>query len=360
MPMYRQEFALSPLQVSMLLAMPVLVGSLGRIMLGALTDRYGGRRMFAVICLITALPTAALSFVAHLSLLWPVIFVLGLAGASFAVGVPYINAWFDRRERGLALGVYGVGNAGTAAAGLLTPRLVLMTNRTTVFLALAALLVLAGVAMARWGRDAPGWRPNRVSPAKGLLAALRWHPVWPLSMLYAVTFGAFIAFGLYLPIVLTTRYDLSMVDAAARAAGFVLLATLARPVGGWLSDRLGALPVLRLVFTVAALLVLGIASEPTLMPIGTVLYLTLAVMLGMGNGAVFAYIGHGCPEKLVGTASGVVGMMGGLGGFFPPLLMGASLQLTDSYAPALLLLVFISATIAVNMRRLMPATQGYK
>jgi NNP family nitrate/nitrite transporter-like MFS transporter len=274
--------------------------------------------------------------------------------------VPFVNAWFGRRERGLALGVYAMGNAGTALSGLLTPRLVLATNRAVVFLSLATLLIVVGISMWKWGRDAPDWRPNRVSALKRLGSALRWRPIWPLGALYAVTFGAFVAFGLYLPVVLTTRYDLSMVDAAARAAGFVLLATLARSVGGWLSDRLGALPVLRLVFTVAALLVLGIASEPSLMPVGTVLYLSLAVMLGMGNGAVFAYIGHGCPEKLVGTVSGIVGTAGGLGGFFPPLLMGASLQLTDSYAPALLLLMLICAAIAINLRRMMPATQGYK
>ena len=360
MPLYRQDFSLSPLQISILLALPVIVGSLGRIPLGVLTDRYGGKNMFAVVCLLAAVPVVGLAYVQQLQLLWLVALCLGIAGASFAVGVPYVNAWFGVRERGLALGVYAMGNAGTALSGLVTPPLALATSRATVFLAIATMLVVGGLAMWKWGRNAPKWAPNRMPVGTRLLQAVRWQPIRPLSLLYAVTFGAFVAFGLYLPVILTTSYDLSMVDAAARAAGFVLLATIARPFGGWLSDRLGALPILRLVFLVSAVVVLWIAFNPPLMPVGTALYLLLAVMLGMGSGSVFAYIGHGCPEKLTGTVSGIIGTAGGLGGFFPPLLMGVSMQFTGSYTLALFLLSAVCMAIAVGLQRMLAVNRGYK
>lgn len=342
---YARTFALTPFAVSALLAVPVIVGSLGRIPLGLLTDRFGGKRMFAAACFAASITVVGLALAGSYPTLLFAAFCLGIAGAVFAIGVPFVSAWFPKHERGFALGVYAVGNAGTALSGLLTPRMAVWFGHTTVFLFVALLLITAGAAMLVFGADAPEWRPAPTSAAKQFARAFRWRTTWLLSALYAITFGAFVAFGFYLPVMLHVVYGLSATDAAARAAGFVLVATATRPLGGWLSDRVGGIAVIRTVFLAVAVLAPAIALEPSLAVIGTIAYLSLAAGLGVGNGAIFALIGHQCDERIVGTVTGIVGAAGGLGGFFPPLVMGVSFQLLGSYAAALLLLGIVCALI---------------
>jgi NNP family nitrate/nitrite transporter-like MFS transporter len=170
--------------------------------------------------------------------------------------------------------------------------------------------------------------------------------------LYALTFGAFVSLGLYLPVLLHQSYALNPTDAAARAAGFVLLATAMRPLGGWLSDRLSGLVVLRAVCLGIFLLAVLAAYRPTLAPLGTVSYLGLAAVLGIGNGAIFAVIGHRCPASFAGTVTGLVGAGGGLGGFFPPLIMGFSYQVFNSYTLALGLFALAGLALFLSLRRL--------
>lgn len=350
-PAYATELDLSPFAISALLATPVIVGSLGRLPLGVLTDKYGGRRIFAIICFLASLPSAYLAFAGSYAELAMAAFFLGIAGASFAVGVPFVNAWFPREKRGFALGLFAMGNAGTAISGLLTPRLSEHFSRPTTFLFVAVCLLLAGSFMWAKGRDAPSWKPTRKPMSASLREAAAWPQARKLAIIYAVTFGAFVALGLYLPILLKVVYHLEIADAGAKAAGFVVLATLARPVGGWLSDKVGGAAILRGVLIAAAGLAAIAALNPSLMPFGTIVYLSLAVALGLGNGAVFAVIGHLCDPKQVGSVTGIVGAAGGLGGFFPPLLMGASYQLFHSYTLALLL---FTATCLI----LLPITFG--
>ena len=356
---YAKQFALSPVSVSALVAAPVLIGSLARIPVGLLTDRYGGRRIFALICIAASLAAAGLMFAHSFGTLLTTAFGLGIAGASFAVGVPFVNAWFPKRERGLALGIYATGNAGTAASGLLTPHLVAFTSRTTVFSCFAALLVILGIVMAARGRDAPDWRPAKAAVRERLQYALTWEFTVRLALLYAITFGAFVAFGLYLPVLLNQSYGLNATDAASRAAGFVLLATVVRPLGGWLSDRSNGIIVIRAVFLTVFLLAVLAATRPLLAPVGTIAYLGLAAALGIGNGAIFAIIGHRCPAKLVGTVTGLVGAAGGLGGFFPPLLMGFSYQVFHSYSAALLMLAAVVLAIFLFSKRLLGASKTF-
>ncbi len=345
---YASEFNLSPFALSALIAMPVIVGSLGRIPLGLLTDRFGGRRMFIAVCIFASIPTAFFAVALNYTELLAAAFCLGIAGASFAVGVPFVSAWFPRQKRGFALGLYGVGNAGTALSGFLTPRLHDTAGKPATFLFVAALLLLAGTLML-WSKDAPAWKPARAPAVARLAEAMHWRPTKWLALLYAVTFGAFIAFGLYLPILLNANYSLEPTDAAARAAGFVLLATLARPVGGWLSDHIGGTIVLRFALGSVAVLACIVASSPTLMPLGTIAYLLIAALLGAGNGAIFTLIGRLSNEKRVGAVTGIVGAAGGIGGFFPPLVLGASFQSFHSYTLALLL--FAAASVVI-----LPAT----
>ncbi len=356
---YAKEFSLSPFMLSVLVAAPVMVGSLGRVPLGVLSDRYGGRRVLAVVCVAAAAAVAGLTVADSPPRLLTAAVALGVAGAAFAAGVPFVNAWFPKNQRGLALGMYAIGNAGTAVSGLLTPRLAGVLGRTQMFWLVAALLLAAGIAMGMFGRESPSWRRAKGSSFKRLWAALKWELTWKLSLLYALTFGAFVALGLYLPVLLNQSYGLSTADAAARAAGFVLLATLVRPLGGWLSDRLSGLVVIRTVCLIMAVLAVLAACKPELAPLGTVAYLGLAAALGIGNGAVFAIIGHRCPAAIVGTVTGLVGAAGGLGGYFPPLIMGLSYQLFGSYAAALGLFALASLGLFAGLRHLFGLSAKY-
>jgi NNP family nitrate/nitrite transporter-like MFS transporter len=169
------------------------------------------------------------------------------------------------------------------------------------------------------------------------LAASRLPIARDLAVLYAITFGGFVAFGVYLPTFLKTVYGLGTTDAASRAAGFVVLATLARPVGGWLSDRVSGIKVLQWALGVVAAGAVVTAFQPHIV-LATIAFLAMAAALGLGNGAVFALVGTGVPAASVGSVTGLVGAAGGLGGFLPPIVMGLVYQATGDYAIGLMLL----------------------
>lgn len=356
---YANQLNLSPLTLSVLVAAPVAIGSLGRIPVGMLADRYGGRRTLTAVCWLAAAVVAWLSLTDSSTELMAAAFALGVAGTAFAAGVPFVNAWFPKNQRGLALGIYAMGNAGTAISGLLTPNLVQAMGQAHLFWLVACLLILAGAMMSIFGQDGPDWRPAKSSALVRLKKAFSWKLTSRLSLLYALTFGAFVTLGLYLPILLNKSYDLTVVDAAARAAGFVLVATAIRPLGGWLSDQLSGLTVLRLAFLAMFVLAGAAATQPPLAPIGTLVYLGLAAALGIGNGAVLAIVGHRCDARLVGTVTGLIGAAGGIGGYFPPLVMGLSFQLFNSYAAALLLFATTCLIIFWKLKKLLGITAKY-
>ncbi|MGW5385805.1 MFS transporter [Nocardia sp. NPDC003963] len=245
-PRFRDDLGLNSFQESLVVAVPVVVGSLGRIPIGALADRYGGRLMFPVVSLITVVPVLFLGLVGHSALAALLIggFFLGVGGTVFAVGVPFVSAWFPPEKQGLAIGVYGMGMGGTAISALTTVRLVDAGNTATPFLLCALALVIYAVAAWYLLRDAPGRTPPTESITARLNQTVRLPATWAASALYAVSFGGFVAFSVYLPSYLRTAYDLSQTDAANRMAGFVLLAVVMRPVGGWLADRFDAPTVL--------------------------------------------------------------------------------------------------------------------
>jgi MFS transporter, NNP family, nitrate/nitrite transporter len=336
-PDYRDLLSLAPLQVSLLVAVPVILGSLARIALGALTDRHGGRRVFTALCLVVVVPLLLLATVETYPTLLIGALLLGVSGASFAVGIPFVNAWFPPAKRGTALGIYGMGNLGTAIAAFTTQPIAGLTSRTGVFLTVTAVMVLTAFVTWSLGRDAPTWEPQLLPMGARLRTALRLRVTLDLAGLYAITFGGFVAFGVYLPTYLQEIYGLEVADAAARAGGFILLATLARPIGGMLSDRIGAPRVLAAALAVVGIGAVAIAFELPL-AVATVAFLVVAAGLGVGNGAVFALVGRRSPPASVGAVTGFVGAAGGLGGFLPPLVMGAVFQTTGSYTIGLMLL----------------------
>ncbi|MFF4128746.1 nitrate/nitrite transporter [Microbispora rosea] len=343
---YKELLRLTPFEASVLVAIPVIVGSLGRIVLGALTDRYGGRLMFAVASMLGVVPVVFLAFAESYPPLLAGGFVLGLTGATFAIGVPFVNAWFPPERRGLALGIFGMGNIGTAISGFATPWLADRFGRPTPFLVVAVALVVVGLAFLAFGRESPGTRRATEPFLVRFLAAGRLRVTRELAAMYALTFGGFVAFGAYLPLYLKAVYGLSTADAAARAAGFVVLATLARPVGGWLADRFGGETVLSGALAVAVACAVAVSFAPP-MALATAGFLAMAAALGLGNGAVFALLGGAVPAHAIGSATGVVGAVGGLGGFLPPIVMGLIYQATGSYAIGLMLLAAVAAAALV-------------
>lgn len=344
---YGEEFSLSAFQVSVIVAVPVIVGSLGRIPVGALTDRFGARVMFPAVSLLTIVPVLFTGLVAtNFAMLVLGGFFLGLGGTAFAIGVPFVNRWFAPENRGTALGIFGMGTAGTAVASFTTVAISEAFGRPAPFVLVAVLLAAYAVVARMLLRDAPGLTAPAGSLAARTLATLKVRATGQLALIYALGFGGFVAFSVYLPTYLVTAYGLERGDAALRTAGFVVLAVIARPVGGWLSDRFHPIPVLVVNFLVTAAMAVLAALELELLPGGTVAFLVMAIMLGSASGACFALVAKLAPPDKVGSVTGIVGAAGGLGGFFPPLVMGAVYTQTGSYFLGLLLLALTALALA--------------
>jgi NNP family nitrate/nitrite transporter-like MFS transporter len=333
-PAFRQALGLSASQTALLIAVPVLLGSLARIPMGMLTDRIGGRAVFTILLAVTAIPVVLIPAVRGYRELLIVAFFLGIAGSSFAVGVGYVSRWFSMERQGSALGVYGLGNIGHSFAVFLGPLLAAALGRERVFYGLAALLLAWAVIFGALARNAPSTlRPQSVREMATVLANAPLS--WALAAFYFLTFGGFVAFSIYLPTLLRDQFRLTATDAGFRAAGFVVLATAARPVGGWLADLIGGARVLSAVFVGVGLFSLLLAW-PAMLPF-TVGALGCAALLGVGNGAVFQLVPRYFPKERA-TVTGLVGAMGGMGGFFPPLLLGFFLDRMGTVWPGFVLL----------------------
>ncbi len=333
MPLLKKQLGLDPLQVSIALAVPVLLGSLGRIPLGALTDRFGGRIVFLLVLLASAIPAFMMGNVSSYTQLLVWGFFIGIALASFAVGVAFVSPWYPPQKQGSALGIYGAGNAGQSIAAFGAPVLAASAGFAWGFRAFGILAILWLALWAVMARNAP-----RRKPPVSMMDSLR--PLadsksWILSLYYFLTFGGFVAMSIYLPTFLTEMFQLTPQDAGLRTAGFVVLATAMRPVGGVLADRIGGTSILRWIFPFTALMALFLA-RPSMIPF-TIGALGMAAAIGLGNGAVFKLVPEYFPGN-VGSVTGLVGASGGLGGFFPPLAVGALYRATGSYAWGFLLL----------------------
>uniref|UniRef100_A0AAU3I6P9 NarK/NasA family nitrate transporter n=1 Tax=Streptomyces sp. NBC_01393 TaxID=2903851 RepID=A0AAU3I6P9_9ACTN len=332
------KLSLSSFEQSLMVAVPVLVGSLGRVPVGALTDRFGAKLMFPLVTALTIVPVLLLIVVkdSYAGLL-VVGFFLGLGGTTFAIGVPLVNSWFPPARRGFAIGVFGAGMGGVALSGYFTPR-IYKHGENLPFVVLAIALAVMAVVEYFLLSD----RPDRVVPTtslgKRLSDAGHLRVTWELAALYAIGFGGIVAFGVYLPTYLKTWYDLSPTDAGTRAAGFALVTVVFRPIGGWLSDRVHPAVVTSWALGVVGAMAVCQAFEPHLVPGGTVFLLVMAAGLGTSSGSVFAMVARVTPPPQVGSVTGIVGATGGLGGFVPPLVMGAVYSAKGSYAIGFMLL----------------------
>lgn len=355
-PAYKTLLGLSPFQQSLIVAVPVIVGAIGRIPIGGLTDKFGARIMFPAVSFLTILPVL---YVGHLATSFATLliggFFLGLGGTAFAVGVPFVNAWFPPARRGFALGIFGVGMGGTAFSALTTVKLATSYGSSFPFDVVAVVLAVYGVIALLLLHDAAGRTASTGGFWPRIWTAMKLRVTIQLSLLYAVGFGGFVAFSVYLPTYLKNAYQLTADDASSRTAGFVVIAVIARPVGGWLSDRFHPVPVLTVCFTVVFGLAAVAALGLELIPGGTIAFLGMAAALGAAAGGVFALVARLAPADKVGSVTGVVGAAGGLGGFIPPLIMGYFYGLSDSYTIGFILLALLAGGAAAytwtTMRR---------
>ncbi len=335
-----ESLGLGALQKSLLVAVPVLSGSLLRVPLGWLGDRIGGKRVGVAMLAFLFLPLAlGWQAGAHFPLLLVVGLLLGTAGASFAVALPLASRWYPPQRQGLGRGVAAAGNSGVVVTNLLAPRLASLFGWHNV-LGLAmiplAVVLLAFVLLAR---DNPAWGSRPRSPAR---ATLRQADLWWFCLLYSVTFGGYVGLSSFLPLLLRDQYQVSPATAGYVTALAALVGSALRPLGGYLADRLGGARVLSaLLLSIGALYVLG-ATIPPLAAMMGLLVVTMAC-LGMGNGAVFQLV----PQRFrneIGVATGIIGAIGGLGGFALPLILGLAKQLAGSFGPGFLALGLVAFT----------------
>lgn len=345
----QQELGLSEVQTSILIAVPVILGSLLRLPLGILTDRFGGRLVFSVLLVLVLPALFILSQATSYTMLLLGGLWLGLGGASFAVGVPFVSRHYPPERQGFALGVYGAGNIGTAIAARLAPQIANTWGRPAVFYVFIVLIAAMAIVFWLLARDAPA-PVNAPGPSlTNSLAVLRNDRLaWLFSLFYFVTFGGFVAFSLYLPKLLVDLYGITLIDAGNRVFVFVLLATIGRPVGEPTADRLGGARILQAVFLVASLMALVLTLTTALVPL-TIACLVISCFLGLGNGAVFKLVAQVFPGR-TGTVTGIVGAAGGLGGFFPPLIMGTVRQTLGSYTLGFVLLA-LTALLCLSLNQ---------
>ena len=240
-------YKLTASQTALLVAVPVLLGSLARLPMGMLTDRFGGRVVFAALLAFSSLAAFLVPLTASYQWLLVAAFLIGMAGSSFAVGAAFVSRWTPAARQGTALGIYGLGTMGQSLAVFVGPVVAARFGWEAVFRGTSALLLLWAVVYFALARNPP--QAVRPASVAAMIAVLRRAPTaWLLGAFYFLTFGGFVAFSIYLPTLLRAQFGLAPADAGFRAAGFVVLATLMRPVGGWLADRIGGAQVLSWVF----------------------------------------------------------------------------------------------------------------
>jgi NNP family nitrate/nitrite transporter-like MFS transporter len=335
------DFGLSPSQKGFMTAIPLLGGSVMRLVFGHLTDSIGARRTGIIGLLVTLLPLLG-------GWLWadslPKVYLLGLllgvAGASFAAALPLASRWYPARYQGLAMGIAGAGNSGTLLATFFGPRLAERFGWHAVFgLAILPLLLVLGVFYFL-AKDAP--QSGSQGRASEFLGVLKERDTGLFSLFYAVTFGGFVGLASFLSIFLRDQYSVSKVQAGDLTTLCVVAGSFLRPAGGLLADRFGGIRMLICLYASVAMLLCILATLP---PIGLTIALLFVVMacLGMGNGSVFQLV----PQRFgmrMGVATGVLGAAGGLGGFFLPTLLGGLKQASGSYGAGLL--VFAGVAMA--------------
>ena len=328
LPFIKEDIAIPASQLAIVTAIPVVLGSLLRIPLGYMANLFGARKMFMTSFILLLFPVYYLSEANSITDLLIGGLFLGIGGAVFSVGVTSLPKYYEKKKHGFVNGVYGAGNLGTAITAFSAPVVATQLGwSVTMKLYLALLGVFIVLNFLLGDKTERKVATPLIEQIKGVYKNER---MWLFCLFYFITFGSFVAFTIYLPNFLVANFGLEKVDAGLRTAGFIVVATAMRPIGGWLADRFNSLVLLMGVFfgfTVSAIL-LSFAPSIQLYTIGC---LTIAFCAGMGNGVIFKLVPMYF-QKQAGIVNGIVSAMGGLGGFFPPLMLTIIYNITGHYA----------------------------
>jgi MFS transporter, NNP family, nitrate/nitrite transporter len=361
-----KDLHLNDAEKGLMVAIPVLGGSLARLPVGILSDRFGSKRVGVIMLIFLFIPLALGWLIpVKLPALLAIGIMLGVAGASFAVALPLASRWYPPEQQGLVMGIAAAGNIGTVIANLFGPVLAKTYGWHGVLgltmIALAAVLVVF-ILIAK---ESPT-RPQGL-PVKVYLRALKTADIWFFCLLYSVTFGGFVGLGSYLPTFFHDQYGLVAAPKTglfsfAAAGSLTALAAFAgstlRPFGGYIADKLGGTRTLTVLFVVIIAVYAYAAFLPPIGVMATILVIGVA-FLGMGNGACFQVV----PQRFrteIGVATGLIGAFGGLGGFFLPTLLGYVKQTTHSYAIGWLVLSGMALVALVVLRILMATHAGWR
>ncbi|MFC0560200.1 MFS transporter [Halalkalibacter alkalisediminis] len=331
----QEQFQLSETQKSFIIVTPIILGSIMRIPIGIIADKFGARKVYTLTMLFTIFPMIAAGFANSFSVLLFCAFLIGMAGTTFTIAVTYVTKWFPTQKQGLVLGIIGIGNLGTAVASLSLPSIVQSFGLQWAFWSLA--IAISVMAFLFWVGTKELPKPKKVNTLKDALSVTRVKATWVLSLYYFLTFGGFVAFGFYLPTLLQEEFHLNAVNAGFTVAGFVIIATFIRPLGGYIADKFGANQVLILLFSGITLCATFMALLVTDFNLFSICCVVMAMLLGAGNGAVFKLVPSVSPTN-TGAITGIISAIGGIGGFFPPLVMGVLKSVTGHYSAGFILL----------------------
>lgn len=345
MPFISQDVDISPGQISVILAIPVILGSVLRVPFGYLTNIVGAKWVFFWSFIVLLLPIFLLGQAQSPGMLMLSGFFLGIGGAIFSVGVTSVPKYFSKDKVGLANGIYGVGNIGTAVSSFCAPVLAGAIGwQNTVRSYLIILSIFAILMFFLGDKNEPKVKIPLMAQVKDLSKN---YKLYYLSLWYFITFGAFVAFGIFLPNFLVDHFSINKVDAGIRSGIFIALATFLRPVGGVIGDKFNAVQALIIDFVIMIIgaLILSLSSHIVLFTIGC---LAISICAGIGNGLIFK-LAPSYFSKEAGSANGIVSMMGGLGGFFPPLVITFVTSITGSSHLAFFFLAIFGVIALITM-----------
>ena len=361
----KKALGLNETEFGLLAATPVLTGSLIRLPLGMWTDRFGGRIVFFILMLSTVVP---IWLIGEATQYWQFLALglfVGLAGGSFSVGIAYVARWFERQNQGFAMGVFGAGNSGAAVTKFVAPALVVGWGWTMVPKVYAAAMLVTALAFWSFSHTNPAHIQGGSATMKAQLAALKDPKVWKLCQYYSIVFGGYVALSLWMTKYYITEYGFEIKAAALLAACFSLPGGVLRAIGGWLSDRHGAHPVTWWVMLISWVclfflsypqtdLVIKTAKGDLALHIGlnawvfTALMFVMGIAWAVGKASVFKYISDEYTHN-IGVVSGIVGLVGGLGGFLLPIMFGVLVDLTGVQSSIFMLMWGITLVSLVWM-----------
>ncbi len=359
----KEDLGLNETQFGLLVATPILTGSISRIFLGIWTDQFGGRRVFSAVMFFAAIAVWLLSTVSTYPMFLLAALGVGLAGGSFAVGIAYTSKWFDADHQGTALGIFGMGNVGAAVTNFAAPFILVAVGWEKTAQIYAIVLMAMAVIFFLVTKEDPATRARKARGEKPRSALMELEPlknlqVWRFALYYFFVFGAFVALALWLPRYLIGVYGLDIKTAGMLAAFYAVPASIFRAYGGFLSDKIGARKVMYWTFGVSALatfmlsyphtdyIIHGIegpiefSTQMSLVPF-VILIFILGFFMSLGKAAVYKHIPVYYPGH-VGSVGGLVGMIGGLGGFILPILFGVMNDLTGVWTSSFMLLFAIA------------------